>query len=94
MKLENYKSDEPCIACNESRDGYVCFHHLNSRGSGGSDNEWNLMPLCSKHHTEIHKIGLLKFISKYPEAHIGAWLRHRGWEFVAFINKWIRPVES
>jgi len=94
MKLENYKSDLPCLACNESRDGYICFHHLTTRGSGGNDHAWNLMPLCFKHHTEIHKIGLLKFISKYPDSKIDSWLINHKWEFVTFINKWIRPIES
>lgn len=93
MKRENYKSDEPCLACGEARDGYVCYHHLNSQGSGGPDELWNFMPLCFKHHTEVHKISLNKFITKYPDAQIVLWLTHRNWEFCILRNKWFHPVE-
>lgn len=39
-------------------------HHVKSRGSGGKD-EFNLVPLCFNHHTEIHQIGREAFERKY-----------------------------
>ena len=44
--------------------GDICAHHLKTRGAGGKD-EKNLLPLCVKHHTEIHQIGKITFSGKY-----------------------------
>jgi len=92
MELENYESREPCLSCGESREGMVCYHHVSTRGSGGKDEPHNLMPLCFIHHTEVHKIGLNKFITKYPPVRL--WLVGNEWEFVEYIGKWIHWVES
>jgi len=49
----------PCIAC-KIEDGTVVAHHLKSRGSplsggtGWKSDDYNVMPLCYKHHTDIH----------------------------------------
>lgn len=75
--MKNYKSDKPCEACGESRDGYVCYHHIKSRGSGGSDHPFNLMSLCQQHHNEIHMIGLYRFAFKYKID-----MELKGWTFV------------
>lgn len=48
-------------------------HHLKSRGAGGGDTLDNLMPLCFKHHQEIHRIGRSMFAAKYQAAR--GWLR-------------------
>lgn len=94
MELENYESHEPCLACNESREGMVCFHHVTTRGSGGLDEAYNLMPLCFIHHTEIHKVGLNKLILKFPQ--VRWWLTGNGWEYVEFLGKWLHnePVQQ
>ena len=47
----------------------VDSHHIKSRGSGGSDDVFNLLDLCRTHHTEIHQIGNYKFCKKYPEVY-------------------------
>jgi len=37
-------------------------HHVRSRGAGGSD--YDTVPLCRKHHTELHQIGQRTFESR------------------------------
>jgi len=44
-------------------------HHIKSRGAGGDDIPDNLLALCRDHHTEIHMIGISRFMNKYP--HVG-----------------------
>ncbi len=39
--------------------------HVKSRGSGGGDFDWNVIPLCRVHHTEQHQIGFSTFARKY-----------------------------
>lgn len=85
-KLKNYKSNNPCVVCKESRDGMVSFHHLTTRAAG--DEQENLISLCQKHHTEIHQIGMVKFSKKYPD--VNSWLENNGWELTdtTGIVKW------
>lgn len=61
-------------------------HHVKSRGSGGSDDPFNLVPLCRKHHTEIHQIGTGTFSDKYDV--FKNWLLSNGWEYNELIKKW------
>lgn len=51
--------------------------HIKSKGSGGGDYLWNLIPLCRKHHSEQHSFGLYRFSLKHPA--VVFWLYHRGW---------------
>jgi len=47
-----------CVNCGFSR----CeVHHIRSRGAGGQDDDFNLVPLCRKCHTEIHMRGAVTF---------------------------------
>lgn len=41
-------------------------HHIKTRGSGGDDTRENVIGLCRRHHTEIHQIGISRFLAKYP----------------------------
>lgn len=43
--------------------GAVQPHHLQTRGSGGSD--YTSLPLCVQHHVEIHTIGVARFEQTY-----------------------------
>ena len=49
----------PCADC-KAEDGTVVAHHLKGRlsplsgGAGFKANDYNVMPLCYKHHTDIH----------------------------------------
>ena len=52
-------------------------HHIKHRGSGGVDDDWNILSLCRLHHIELHQIGGLKFIQKYSE--VEKILIEKGW---------------
>lgn len=70
----------PCICCASLLDEFRCEvgdfsldwpvisdpDHVTTRGAGGGDTPTNVMPLCRKHHTERHMIGIGSMISKYP----------------------------
>jgi hypothetical protein len=86
MKKSNYQTDSPCVACGTTSFQRT-FHHLKSRGSGGSDEAWNLLPVCSQHHNEVHKIGLVLMANNYLG--VKNWLIKSGWEFCEFRNKWV-----
>lgn len=47
-------------------------HHVISRGHGGDDTATNLLPLCFRHHREIHDRGMAAMAERYPV--IRAWL--------------------
>lgn len=51
-----------CDICG-SRPADPC--HVRSRGAGGPDTEWNVIPMCRKHHSEQHQLGWQKFLKKY-----------------------------
>lgn len=74
---------QPCVVCARFE---ADPHHLISRGAGGHDLEWNLLPLCRADHTGIHKMGLTTFASKYKQ--VEDWLLNQGWTFEASLNKW------
>jgi hypothetical protein len=78
--MKNYKSDQPCIVCGESRDGYVTFHHIYSQKvfSEYKNSRWNLAPLCAIHHLETHNIGEISFMNKYQQ--VKDWMELNGWE--------------
>ena len=73
----------PCLIC-----GFLgCDpHHIKTVGSGGDDSLTNVIPLCRKHHTEIHSIGLNRFSEKYNNLSI--WLSRNNWSFSSVTNKW------
>lgn len=79
----------PCLACaSEASEASVRHaldysgevlshpHHVRSRGAGGGDVPNNVMPLCHKHHAEIHARGKLDMASKYPVVRF--WLETAG----------------
>lgn len=63
-----------CLVCNSKE---VDIAHIKTRGSGGPDEEWNLMPLCRQHHTEQHNIGIQTFSQKYIQ--VSSYLYDHGW---------------
>ena len=64
-------------------------HHITSRGAGGKDTEWNLMPLCRKCHRLYHDKGGVYMADKYY--YVYAWLIINGWKLVEFPKKkWIQ----
>ena len=85
--MKNYESLEACTICGKNGDGLVTYHHLKSRGAGGSDEENNLMSLCQAHHNEIHQKGLIHFEEKYKT--VRKWLQNHSWVFCSTRLKWI-----
>lgn len=73
-----------CLVCRQMG---VDLHHVKTRASGGSDDAFNLMPLCRKHHSECHQIGLKTFVERYQG--VEGWLLHNGWEYLPFTKKWV-----
>ena len=55
--------EKPCLFCGKSPSE---AHHITTKGAGGGDTENNLMPVCRKHHAELHQIGYAKMGWKYP----------------------------
>ena len=68
-----------CIACGHLPPNEC--HHILSRGAGGKEDYWNLLPLCSGCHTQDayswHR-GKLRFLERFP--HVWEHLQKLGWE--------------
>lgn len=72
-KLLKTYHDKFCLLCSEK----ATPAHIKTRGSGGDDVDFNLMPLCRWHHSEQHARGWKKFAGAHPRI---AWaLEARGW---------------
>jgi len=63
-----------CLLCRSNR---IDRCHIKSKGSGGPDDNWNIMFLCRFHHQEQHRIGIITFYKKYPN--IQKALQFAGW---------------
>jgi len=61
-------------------------HHFKTRGSGGTDDAWNMMPLCLEHHSIAHSMGSYSFSQAYKE--VREWLVNNGWQLNVFFKKW------
>ena len=91
-KPERYKSPEnlkilrsqPCVLCHRQPSDPA---HILSRGHGGPDALFNLMPLCRTDHQLQHQLGWVTFARRnWP---IFNWLLLHGWELVG--GKWRHP---
>lgn len=92
-RIENTKALEecklkPCLLCGAMADP----HHVKTKKSGGDDVESNLVPLCRKHHSETHNLGVTTFANKHSK--FKDWLIANGWELNTFNNKWQRDAEE
>jgi len=77
-----------CVACGASG---VALHHVRTRGSGGTNLDHNLMPLCQEHHNEIHLIGTSAMAYKFDG--VDEWLFKHGWEYEPYAEKWVHDLE-
>lgn len=73
----------PCVATGEPN---ADWHHVKTRGSGGTEDEWNKMPLSRLKHSEVHHIGLTRFADKYPR--VKEWLVTHGWSVDPVLLRW------
>lgn len=83
LLLNEITKNSRCIICNKQNPDP---HHWKSKGSGGDDVEYNLMPLCRMHHTQCHTMGATTFSQKYQQ--VTNWLMKNGWYFDYDIGKW------
>lgn len=81
--------ESACIVCGHAGDSFnpIEIDHIKTRGSGGSDESFNVWTLCRTHHVEKH-YSLNRFVLRWPKAR--AWLIKNGWEFDEFLQKWRR----
>lgn len=68
-----------CVVCNRLGSDP---HHIQSRGAGGPDAEFNILYLCRQHHTEVHQIGYRRFCDKHMQVELV--LQSKGWHFDEF----------
>lgn len=66
---------KPCLVCGAPSD--AC--HIKSRGAGGGDEPWNLIPLCRSHHILQHRVGWHNMAQHHWAVEIA--LDDRGWKF-------------
>lgn len=66
----------PCLACGRRP---AVPAHVKSKGSGGPDEPFNLIPLCNRCHIETqHRHGWMYFLKRFP--HVKDHLESFGWE--------------
>lgn len=66
-----------CIVCGKRPTDPA---HIKSRGAGGDDAKWNLIPLCRAHHSMQHQKGHLFMIERFPPYKF--FLQRLGWKIV------------
>lgn len=69
-----------CIACQPWINQKVDACHVRSKGAGGPDEEFNLVPQCREHHILQHKIGWGAYLKRHPKA--WAHLQSMGWHWI------------
>ena len=57
----------PCLSCGNP--GRCDVSHIKSRGSGGTNDPWNIVPMCRKCHTLWHYYGPYRFCQQYRFFH-------------------------
>ena len=74
----------PCSACLKT--GPSDPHHIKTVKSGGHDQPWNVVSLDREHHQELHKIGLNRFVIRYPM--FKQIIMLKGWVYDDYRGKW------
>ncbi len=74
-KLCRKIASEPCVISGEKAE--CC--HIWSRGAGGPDEAWNMLPLAPRYHREQHQIGWIAFLFRYGIVRFH--LRTMGWSW-------------
>ena len=64
----------------------VDLHHIKTRGAGGSDEPWNLIPLSHEIHVEWHQKGMDFMSNRYHNIYY--WLMDHGWRLCYIREKW------
>ena len=82
-----YHTEEPCVACGAP--GPNDLDHVKTRGSGGCDESFNLLPSCRACHTKRHNGGFTSYVKNNPR--VRAWLLAKGWQFDSLLLRWTHP---
>lgn len=81
---EAKRRQTPCLACGKVPTD-IC--HIRSRGAGGKDEPWNLIPLCRADHALQHFQGWERFLMSYP--HVKKIIEKKGWEITHMYGKYL-----
>lgn len=65
----------PCIVCGKAPTDRC---HIKTVGSGGSNDDSNILIMCRDHHQEQHRLGFVRFIENHK--HIMKILTEKNWE--------------
>lgn len=69
----------PCMACGKYPPSEA--HHIRTRGAGGGDDYFNILPLCNSCHTgsrfSWHQGGSVSFLIRHK--HVYDYLKQLGW---------------
>ena len=76
---------QPCAACKAPQPSDPA--HIKSRGAGGKNEDWELMPLCRPCHIMQHKVGWKKMAEMFPG--VLDELDIKGWSYDAIHKKWL-----
>lgn len=89
--MTNISSDKICLICKRPASE---MHHLKHRATGGTDDDFNVIPICRYDHVRIHAIGLKAVASKCKD--LTDWLLNNGWTLDGDGRKWRRyePEEN
>jgi hypothetical protein len=68
---------EGCLACGAIP---VEICHIRSRGAGGPDEAWNVIPMCVRHHRAQHALGWSALFQVFPK--LKREIIAKGWEFI------------
>lgn len=89
-KLLAHVRAQKCVCCmgrGRTQTTPTEVDHIKTRGSGGGDQPWNLIPLCRHCHSRRHQRGINTFIDHEPGYR--AWMIIMGWEFDG--RRWSPP---
>lgn len=89
--MANYKSIPKirCEACSHDGSFYpLDYEHTKTKGSGGTNAEFNICVLCRKCHQLKGSRGVKWMAENYPSYR--NWLIIKGWRLCEFRNKWVR----
>jgi hypothetical protein len=73
--IDPWKKKPKCVICWNDADRA----HIKSRGSGGCEEDWNLMHLCRWHHQRQHMAGWWLMSQEFEE--VADELKVKGWGF-------------
>lgn len=82
QEVKDRLRDNHCVQCNTKP---VDLHHVLSRGAGGTDALYNLIPLCRSCHGALHHFGQLKMFLEKDRFRKS--LEERGWYYLEVNGK-------